>query len=103
MIELIFIIIIIEIVFVVWFLQKICFLYNKLCLINKAFELCSSYKNLNSLKLLLKNFNKKLDFTEKMQKANNTKTILSKVFNYSLLAISVFKFIKKNIKFLKHK
>ncbi len=96
MIELIFILIIIELVVGIAFIHKICMLYQETNCLNKKIKMSGITGNISEIKFVFRNFNKKLTQIEKIRQQKLALKKLNSIFNVAFLAFSAFRFLKRN-------
>ena len=95
MIELIFILIIIELVVGIAFIHKICMLYQETNCLNKKIKMSGITGNISEIKFVFRNFNKKLLQVEKIKQQKLAQKKLNNIFNIAFLAFSAFQFLKR--------
>lgn len=95
MIELIFVLIIIELVVGIAFIHKICMLYQETNCLNKKIKTSGITGNLSEIKFVFRNFNKKLIQIEKLKQEKLAQKKLNSLFNIAFLTFSAFQFLRK--------
>ena len=95
MIELIFILIIVELVVGIAFIHKTCLLYQETNCLNKKIKASGVTGNLSEIKFIFRNFNKKLIKLGKIKQEKLAQKKINNIFNIAFLTFSVFQFLKK--------
>lgn len=95
MIELIFILILLELVFGLIFVHKISMFYNQVNVLNKKIKKNDITGNLSEIKYACRNLNKKLIKYEKNKQQKIMKRSINNIINTFLLVFSVFEFLRR--------
>lgn len=96
MIELIFILIIIETACFIWIIKKICVLTQQIKTTNKSIADSLFKGNLTELRVYLSIFNKKLKKYFEKQEKSRSQNSLNVAINYILFLISAFSWLKNH-------